>query len=164
MVEFKLGYDSAKFEFVSGSVCGYLAEMDVKGIEQPTDGEVWITGMGASQVGAEGEVIAILTFRVREDIMDDSAMAAVETPKASTSAEDPCVVTTVNGGVSVLLMLGDLNFDGEIDMLDAYALYRVASGGSELTAKQAKVADMNGDGEYDMLDAYALYRIASGAV
>ena len=108
MVEFKLGYDQTKFEYVEGTVQGYLAEMDMKGIKVPTNpaqqelGELWITGMGASQVGAEGEVIATLTFKALVDITEDSEMIVVKTPLAQTEAMEDIVTFTVKGGVKIV--------------------------------------------------------------
>ncbi len=58
--------------------------------------------------------------------------------------------------------LGDINGDGQINMRDAFALYKAASGSEVLTDAQKTAADMNGDGAYNMRDAFALYKIASG--
>ena len=57
---------------------------------------------------------------------------------------------------------GDINGDGTIDMLDAFSVYTMVSGGNEGTEDQKAAADMNGDGDLDMRDAFALYKIASG--
>ncbi len=60
-------------------------------------------------------------------------------------------------------VLGDVNSDGQVDMRDAFAVYRAASG-SGVTAEIQAYADMNSDGGIDMRDAFAVYRIASGAI
>ncbi len=77
----------------------------------------------------------------------------------------PIALTVVNGGVTVKkeYVPGDINSDGQVDMRDAFAVYRAAAG-SGVTAEIAAYADMNTDGQIDMRDAFAVYRIASGAV
>ncbi len=58
-------------------------------------------------------------------------------------------------------LLGDTNKDGIIDMIDAFAVFAAASGGT-VSEGVALFGDMNSDGIVDMLDAFAVFRIASG--
>ena len=57
---------------------------------------------------------------------------------------------------------GDVNYDQEINMLDAYAVYVLASGGNTGSFLKEELADYNRDGEVNMQDASALYAIAEG--
>jgi len=61
------------------------------------------------------------------------------------------------------VLLGDLNFDGTVNMMDALLLYGGTGGARNLTAEQAAVADVSGDGTVNMMDALLLYKVASGA-
>jgi len=60
------------------------------------------------------------------------------------------------------VLIGDVNADGAIDMMDAFAVYAAVSTGAVSEALVA-TADTNADGTVDMVDAFAIYRIASGA-
>jgi len=57
---------------------------------------------------------------------------------------------------------GDVNSDGVVDMMDAFAVYSAASTGN-VPENVLAFADMNDDGVVDMMDAFPVYRIASGA-
>ncbi len=58
---------------------------------------------------------------------------------------------------------GDINNDGQINMRDAFALYKAASGG-DFSLEVKMRGDMNGDRVINMRDAFALYLITSGTV
>jgi len=60
------------------------------------------------------------------------------------------------------VVIGDVNLDGVIDMVDAFQVYAAASTGN-IPENVQTYADMNGDGVIDMVDAFQVYRIASGA-
>ncbi|MBQ3069323.1 MAG: dockerin type I repeat-containing protein, partial [Clostridia bacterium] len=60
-------------------------------------------------------------------------------------------------------LLGDLNFDGTVNMMDALLLYGGMGGARTLTTEQKAVSDMNSDGAVNMMDALLLYKQASGA-
>ena len=164
-VELKVEFVSYAFEFVEGTAEGYLAAMDMISIEEPDTnrGEVWITGMGEAQIGEEDEVIARLTFKAKKAIVTDYEFTVVATPIALASDGCEYRIAWTDGGVKMAALPGDVNADGNVDMLDAYTVFRAASTGSVPLAVET-FADMNDDGEIDMRDAYAVYRIASGAV
>jgi len=121
-------------------------------------------------------------FRVAFRILDDDVSSA-----ALTFSADPVMandgtgeldeygypidtvleLTVVNGGVEIEqpappALPGDINDDGVIDMVDAFAVYTAAATGN-VSAAVLEKADMNGDGTIDMVDAFAVYRVASGA-
>ncbi|MBQ9415200.1 MAG: InlB B-repeat-containing protein [Clostridia bacterium] len=60
------------------------------------------------------------------------------------------------------LSIGDIDGDGEVNMSDAFLLFRAVSGQTELTDEQTAYADINQDGVINIADAYALYRRVSG--
>ncbi len=58
--------------------------------------------------------------------------------------------------------LGDVDFNGTVNTMDALLLYAAMSGERTLTDAEQQVADINGDGSLNMLDALTLYKQASG--
>ena len=55
-------------------------------------------------------------------------------------------------------MLGDVNNDGVLDMMDAFQVYRWASDGS-VPSEKLTVADVTKDGAVDMADAFLIFII-----
>ena len=163
-VELKVEFDYTVFEFVEGTAKGYLPAMDMNSIKE-VNGAVWITGMGEAQVGAEDEVIARLTFKARKAIVTDYEfnVPVLYQPIALASDGSEYLTAWIDGGIKIVALPGDVNSDGYVDMLDAYAVFRAASTGS-IPIVVDTFADMNDDDDIDMRDAYAVYRIASGAV
>ncbi len=173
-VELKVKFDGSAFEFVEGTTKGYLAAMDMNSIKL-VDGysyhdQIWITGMGDAQVGQEDEVIAQLTFKAKKPIVEDYAFfvpyiassSSDNSPIALTFDGDEYPTAWIDGGIKIVALPGDINADGNVDMRDAFSVYRAASTGEVPVAVQA-FADMNSDDNIDMRDAYAVYRVASGA-
>jgi hypothetical protein len=59
-------------------------------------------------------------------------------------------------------LLGDMNFDGILNTMDALLLFSGVNGRRVLTAQQEALADFTGDGKINMMDALQLYRSVSG--
>ena len=57
---------------------------------------------------------------------------------------------------------GDVTLDDEVDMEDAFAMYKVASGETFETSAVLLEGDLDGNQEINMSDAYAVYATASG--
>ena len=60
--------------------------------------------------------------------------------------------------------IGDANGDNNVDVLDAAAIQKHASGISELNSDQLAAADVNGDGNVDVLDAADIQKFAAGII
>ena len=60
--------------------------------------------------------------------------------------------------------IGDANGDNTVDVLDAAAIQKHASGISELNSEQLAAADVNGDGNVDVLDAADIQKYAAGII
>ena len=60
--------------------------------------------------------------------------------------------------------IGDTNGDNNVDVLDAAAVQKHASGISELNSDQLAAADVNGDGNVDVLDAAEIQKFAAGKI
>ncbi len=60
-------------------------------------------------------------------------------------------------------IMGDVNNDGVVDILDAVLVQKYSADKAELSQEQIKVADFNGDGNVDILDATAIQKTAASA-
>lgn len=59
--------------------------------------------------------------------------------------------------------VGDINGDGEVDIIDAGIIVQYANGiNTNLSEKQLQAADVNGDGEVDIIDAGIIVQYANG--
>ncbi|MBO7068285.1 MAG: dockerin type I repeat-containing protein [Bacteroidaceae bacterium] len=63
------------------------------------------------------------------------------------------VTEPVNPGIK-----GDVNGDGEVNVMDAVAVYDIMAGNAERT----DVADVNNDGDVNVMDVVAIYDIMAG--
>jgi hypothetical protein len=61
-------------------------------------------------------------------------------------------------------MLGDVNFDGSVNVLDVIIVQRYILGIQTLTTAQRTVADVNGDGYVNIVDANLLMQYAQGYI
>ena len=67
-------------------------------------------------------------------------------------------------GSEISKKTGDVNGDNNVDVLDAAAIQKHASGISELNSDQLVAADVNGDGNVDVLDAADIQKFAAGII
>lgn len=65
---------------------------------------------------------------------------------------------------SIAYVIGDVNDDGAIDVLDAAFIQKHAVGKADLTPEQLYVADVNDDGIVDILDAAQIQKYAVGKI
>ena len=65
---------------------------------------------------------------------------------------------------SVPVTFGDLNDDGEIDLLDANLIVSYYNGTVDLTEEQLLAADLNGNGEIDLLAANLIVACYNGTI
>lgn len=75
-------------------------------------------------------------------------------------------ITAIKNAISSLALnyvLGDINADGKISLLDARLALKTVSGTEELTELQVLSADMNEDGKISLIDVRAILRIISEA-
>ncbi|MBQ7670052.1 MAG: dockerin type I repeat-containing protein [Clostridia bacterium] len=130
-------------------------------------GNVKITGIKVFAIGAAANNIAQIN---RLDLLYNGAVTttteaptttatmATTTTTVVTTTTEPATTTTSNP----VFDNGDLDCSGNINMEDAFTLYRAVSGQTELTPDQEVLADMDGNGVINIADAYRLYRMASG--
>jgi hypothetical protein len=59
---------------------------------------------------------------------------------------------------------GDVDGDGEVNLLDAALAYAYVNGRCSLTEDQQKIVDVDGDGEVNLLDAALVYAYVNGRI
>ena len=122
---------------------------------------------GASLEGAaQSDVIATVTFTVLADGPAEAQTAPEQTALllsgyyVNVSATDRMALLAM----PEVVLYGDLNGDGEIDITDAGLLIQYCNGMRELTEEQLAAVDLDGDGEISMDDAALLIRYCNGLI
>ena len=122
---------------------------------------------GASLEGAaQSGVIATVAFTVLADGPAEAQTAPEQTALllsgyyVNVSATDRMALLAM----PEVVLYGDLNGDGELNMFDAALLIRYYNGLQELTERQMIISDVNGDGEVDMHDVILLIQYCNGLI
>ena len=164
----KIAYDTDALEAIAAEAKGTLAEMDLHdAVIKENLGEIWLTGMDLNdQTFDEDEVIATITFRVKEGAAEINALTNADCMIIN-SVYDEMPIESHDGAVylkiqPVVIADGDMDGNGIINMADAFTLYRAVSGQINLSAEQELHGDLDGNGVINMADAFALYRLVSG--
>lgn len=156
-----LTYDADKLAFQSLR----LAEPLMETAMLETEGGLRFGGAsleGAAQSG----VIATVTFTVLADGPAEAQTAPEQTALllsgyyVNVSATDRMALLAM----PEVVLYGDLNGDGEIDITDAGLLIQYCNGMRELTEEQLAAVDLDGDGEISMDDAALLIRYCNGLI
>ncbi len=107
------------------------------------------------QVSSTGDRDLYQTIRqAKWDLIHTSDLAGVNTVLTSLGLES----------IEPVVLLGDINGDGEIDLRDAALLIRHCNEAVALTEVQCKAADLNGDGKVDIKDAGLIIRYCNEAI
>lgn len=122
---------------------------------------------GASLEGAaQSDVIATVTFTV----LADGPAEAQTVPEHTALLLSGYYVNVSATDLMALLAMpevvlyGDLNGDGEIDITDAGLLIQYCNGLRELTDEQLAAVDLNDDGEVSLADAALLVQYCNGLI
>jgi hypothetical protein len=77
----------------------------------------------------------------------------------ATEAAEVSIRTLINYVDQFMVMSGDCNSDGQINILDVVALAGAILGNLELSPTQTAAADMDGNGELNILDIIAIVNL-----
>lgn len=162
----KIVYEEKALELIEvkpGPLCTDLTRVH--------DGKIVSAG---ADVELKNGVLATAIFKVREGYVGNAAVTpVVEYVRCAddTGNFQDLTITTVPGSIRVEktggdgsddkpqeTILGDLNADGRINVLDAALLYGHLAGVQNLTESQLSAADVDGNGLVDRSDAIWLYR------
>lgn len=155
-----LTYDADKLTFQSLQLTEPLLETAML----ETEGGLRFGGAsleGAAQSG----VIATVTFTVLADGPAEAQTVPEQTALllsgyyVNMSADDLTTLT-----LPEVVLYGDLNGDGEVDIFDAGLLIQYCNGLRELTEEQLAAADLNDDGEVSLADAALLVQYCNGLI
>ena len=95
-----------------------------------------------------------------------TAGQTVITAKTNDGFEVNCVVTVTDSTISEpsSVIVGDVNDDGEIDIVDAILIMKHDAGLTEISEKLKEAADVNQDGEIDIADAILIMKYDAGLI
>lgn len=156
-----LTYDADKLAFPSLRLTEPLMETAML----ETEG-VLCFGGASLEGAAQSDVIATVTFTVLADGPAEAQTAPEQTALllsgyyVNVSATDRMALLAM----PEVVLYGDLNGDGELNMFDAALLIRYYNGLQELTERQMIISDVNGDGEVDMHDVILLIQYCNGLI
>jgi len=122
---------------------------------------------GASLEGAaQSDVIATVTFTVLADGPAEAQTAPEQTALLLNGYYVNVAATDLMALLAMpeVVLYGDLNGDGEIDITDAGLLIQYCNGMRELTEEQLAAADLNDDGEASLADAALLVQYCNGLI
>lgn len=113
--------------------------------------------------------ICQLTFTAKKDMTEDWKNAfQVERKHFATSDYWDTLKETDNGKISYevapAILYGDIDGDGEVNLLDAALGYAYVNGRITFTEEQQKAVDVDGDGEANLLDAALIYAYVNGRI
>ena len=124
---------------------------------------VALTNDGAGVDGTA--VIGYVIFTAKADLSDD-ILTEVKFPLGKINAYDDTLASTPVGiaMINILIegippMRGDVNLDGNVDLIDAILLMQYLSGNVDLSAKQLKAADVNADKSVNVGDVIIIMQM-----
>lgn len=91
---------------------------------------------------------------IMENLKDDGY-----TPKTQYAPSKKAVALTIEEPAYVV---GDVNMDGEVDIMDANLMIQQIVGNTEFDSVQMSLYDVNGDGEGDIMDANQIIQYVVG--
>lgn len=160
-MQFAVVYDNSKLTLVSVKA-GEVTQNEAPDIGTTEEGVVYFTWLDIESLVDGGSVLD-LTFRAKAN---STGTALLEIPTSgskpfafSQADSSPISVASINGALSIQqLLLGDVNENGTINIVDASLIRRYTVKLVELTETQLLAADVNGDGVVNVLDAHMIRR------
>ena len=157
MLTVTVNYDDSKLRYVSYSNSAF----DMIDVNSSTSGKITFSAISESKDITNGEIL-ILTFEVVAESKCDTQIS-VSVNDAYNERDEEQVLTVENGTINISEgLMGDVNGDNRVNIIDARWLLQVSSGNRTLTAEQQSLADVNGDGRINIIDARWLLQVSSG--
>lgn len=165
---FMLEFDRGMLELVDYEIGGLIGGSnpmvneyyDDNGIEK-----LYVSFMGLNNITAGGDVIT-LKLRVNENAADDMHYPIdIQNIKFYDFNENQIEVEEDDGSVHVLhYMLGDVNNNGAIELLDAFRVLQYDVGLREFKKAEMLAADVNADAYVNILDALLIQEFDAGLI
>ena len=157
MLTVTVNYDDSKLRYVSYSNSAF----DMIDVNSSTSGKITFSAISESKDITNGEIL-ILTFEVVAESKCDTQIS-VSVNDAYNERDEEQVLTVESGTINISEgLMGDVNGDNRVNIIDARWLLQVSSGNRTLTAEQQSLADVNGDGRINIIDARWLLQVSSG--
>ena len=156
---FSVKFDPAVLKFVSESELAFgFADVNTNNADS---GSVTLACLNESS-GVDGKV-AVLTFEVLAKNAC-STLVRISDAEAYDSTDNLIQIIETAAEITVSAgLLGDVNNDGKVNIIDARWLLQASSGSRTLTDAQKTASDVNGDGKINIIDARWLLQVASGS-
>lgn len=133
------GYENALVMFTEGK--------DATTHRYPADGEDGLALNGNSMLFSSGN-----SWKVYTPVIPTDPTTPTQTEPTTPTETEPTPVVTI--------LLGDINEDGKVSLLDAVLAQKYSIGLGTLTSKQIAEGDVNSDGSVNLLDAVILQKYA----
>jgi len=143
--------------------------MTLDALSDVDNGTALLTNATAN--GFTGTTLVVLRLKISDTAQEGLKNVTVTIPMGLANKDTEIVShTIINGGVTILaesapaFLLGDVNRDGKVDILDVNMLYQYVRGIITLKAEELLAADANKDGKVDILDVNMLYQFVRGII
>lgn len=165
---YNIAEENLEFEIVNGSVilqCAHASKTETKAVAPSCESDgnaLYYTCNACGQVfKADGVTETTVEAEVIPSIGHDWAAATCTHPvtcrNCGTTQGSPLGHSYENGKCTVCGaqegLIGDVNMDGEVDVMDANLAIAYYYGNVDLSDNLIMMADVNGDGEVDAMDA-----------
>jgi hypothetical protein len=154
------GYSSDPSEFYIFKYIGY--SINAKNADVLVDGK-------KSEASLPGKLITVKLNNIPEGKRFAGWQLLEGDVKVNDLSSEEISFVMMDGPVKLVakykdLILGDVNDDGVVDVLDAAAIQKYAVGKSTMTPEQLYNADVNNDGNVDVLDAAEIQKYSVGKI
>ena len=162
----KITYDSRKLTYKALIYLHYMTEY--QGVDSDGNGVVTISFVGTEDTTLTGDFLT-LNFGIGRNASSDAGQNTTtvkceitELQNASESenlkkASNDCVITFEEGSKR-----GDVNQDGQINLIDVTYALQFYNGVRDLTTEQQALADVNGDKKVTLVDVLMLLKKCNG--
>jgi len=118
---------------------------------------------GDSILPGEGPIIDVLFDVDVSAIAGDSTLVEIKNPVLSDPSANPISCAIINGWFKFMGMKGDINNDGEINVVDVVRCVNIILGNPPSpTQYELWAADVNSDGDVNVIDVVAIVNIILG--
>lgn len=169
-MKLQVTYDSSKLSYrsytVSPKALVYLNCMtEYQGVDSTGNGFVTISFVGTDDTNITGDFVSLnfeVSARAQAGDTAEITCAVAELENASESANltsntSKCTVTFKEGSKR-----GDVNQDGQINLIDVTYALQFYNGVRNLTTEQQALADVNGDKKVTLVDVLMLLKKCNG--
>ncbi len=161
--KFELPFNPGLFEYVSATKGSALSSGMADINFDAVNNKIIMTFISADGLIAGGNILDV-QLRIKNGKPPQTVITSFAVIELADSNIVPLQSTVTQGTISVKSSLGDINFDGAINTLDALMALKAASGKIILTDTQELAADVNLDGSISAVDALIILQYTSGKI